>query len=169
MCTRQSRKVIWDMINTLFLTLQLSNLLFLLSLSTHKHMSMVSRVILSNFFKEQWTQNHPQYLSGLCTFFPTTFLEIAVVGFNYSYCSGGSRGGPLIFRPNRDPNGRKKVFWDPPPPYLRAWMTGLPPYLKVWIRHCSVKQFLDSYNYDVGFSSENKNLLEKNPNILKLL
>ena len=28
MCTRQSRKVIWDMINILFLTLQLSNLLF---------------------------------------------------------------------------------------------------------------------------------------------
>ena len=27
MCTRQSREVIWDMINTLFLTLELSNLL----------------------------------------------------------------------------------------------------------------------------------------------
>ena len=41
-CTRQSRKVIWDMINTLFLTLQLSNLLLLLSFSTR---------ILSNFFE----------------------------------------------------------------------------------------------------------------------
>ena len=29
--------------------------------------------------KEQWTQNHPQYLSGLSrALFPTTFLEIAV-------------------------------------------------------------------------------------------
>ena len=40
---------------------------------------MVSPAILSNFFEEQWTQNHPQYLSGLlCALFPTTFLEIAV-------------------------------------------------------------------------------------------
>ena len=60
MCTPQSRKAIWDMVNTLFLTLQLSKLLLLLSFSTHKHMSMVSRAILSSFFEEQWTQNHPQ-------------------------------------------------------------------------------------------------------------
>ena len=59
MCTRQSRKVIWDMINTLFLTLQLSNLLLLLFFSTRKHTSMTSRTILSNFFEEQWTQNRP--------------------------------------------------------------------------------------------------------------
>ena len=38
-----------------------------------------SRAILSNFFEEQCTQNHPQYLSGLSpALFPTTFLEIAV-------------------------------------------------------------------------------------------
>ena len=36
---------------------------------------MASRVIHSNFFEEQWTQKHPQYLSGLSR---TTFLEIAV-------------------------------------------------------------------------------------------
>ena len=42
-------------------------------------MSMASRAILSNFFEEQWTQNHPKYLSGLSrALFPTTFLEIAV-------------------------------------------------------------------------------------------
>ena len=42
-------------------------------------MSMASRAILSNFFEEQWTQNHPQYLSGLMRpLFPTTFLKIAV-------------------------------------------------------------------------------------------
>ena len=40
---------------------------------------MASRAILSNFFEEQWTQNHPQYLSGLSrALFPTTFLELAV-------------------------------------------------------------------------------------------
>ena len=40
---------------------------------------MASRVIFSNFFEEQSTQNHPQYLSGLSrALFPTTFLEIDV-------------------------------------------------------------------------------------------
>ena len=40
---------------------------------------MACRAILSNFFEEQWTQNNPQYLSGLSrAVFPTTFLEIAV-------------------------------------------------------------------------------------------
>ena len=43
---------------------------------------MASRVILSNFFEKQLTQNHPQYLSGLSrALFPTTFLEIGV-----NYC-----------------------------------------------------------------------------------
>ena len=46
MCTRQSRKVTWDMINTLFLTLQLSNLVLLLSFSTFKCKSMASPAIL---------------------------------------------------------------------------------------------------------------------------
>ena len=69
MCTRQSRKVIWDVINTLFLTLWLSNLLLLLSFSTHRHMSMASPAIVSNFFEKQWTQDHPCYISGVvaCT------------------------------------------------------------------------------------------------------
>ena len=45
-------------------------------------MSMASRAIFSNFFEEQWTQNHPQYLSGLSrALFPTTFLETAVCKF----------------------------------------------------------------------------------------
>ena len=45
--------------------------------------SQTSRAILSNFFEEQCTQNHPQYLSGLSrALFPTTFLEIAVYGYN---------------------------------------------------------------------------------------
>ena len=46
----------------------------LLSFRTCKHMSMASRAILSNFFENQWTQNHPQYLSGLSHgLHPTTF------------------------------------------------------------------------------------------------
>ena len=53
LCMRQSQKVIWDMINNLFLTLQLSNLLLFLSFSNYKHKSMASRVILANFFEEQ--------------------------------------------------------------------------------------------------------------------
>ena len=53
MCTRQSRKVTWDMINNLFLTLQLSNLLLFLSFSNYKHKSMASSAILANFFEEQ--------------------------------------------------------------------------------------------------------------------
>ena len=47
-------------------------------------MSMVSRAILWNFFEKQWTQDHPQYLSGLSrALFPTTFLEIAVYQQGY--------------------------------------------------------------------------------------
>ena len=41
--------------------------------------------ILSNFFEEQRTQNHPQCLSGLSrALFPTTFVEIAVYVTNHS-------------------------------------------------------------------------------------
>ena len=48
-------------------------------------MSMASSAILSNFFEEKRTQNHPQYLLGLSrALFPTTFLEIAVCGKIYS-------------------------------------------------------------------------------------
>ena len=41
--------------------------------------SMASHAILSNLFEEQWTQNHPQYFSGLSrALLPTTFLEVAL-------------------------------------------------------------------------------------------
>ena len=82
MCTQKSWKVRWDMINILFPTLQLSNLLFLLPFSTHRHTSVASRVILSNFFEEEWQYlsiPFPQYFSGLSrAHFTTTFLKIAV-------------------------------------------------------------------------------------------
>ena len=45
-------------------------------------MSVASSAILSNFFEEKWTQNHPQYLLGMSrALFPTAFLEIAVCEF----------------------------------------------------------------------------------------
>ena len=48
---------------------------------------MASRAILSNFFEEQRTQNHPQHLSGLSrALFPTTFLEIAVY-LHFLFCA----------------------------------------------------------------------------------
>ena len=46
MCTQQSRKVIWDMINTMFFT-------FVAFISNRKHMSVAPRAFLSNFFEEQ--------------------------------------------------------------------------------------------------------------------
>ena len=77
MCTRQSQKVIWDMINTLFLMNVAVEFTLLLSFSTPKHMSMGSSAILSNFFEEQWTQNHSEHPLGLsCALFLTTFLKI---------------------------------------------------------------------------------------------
>ena len=43
------------------------------------HSQTYVHAILSNFFEEQWTQNHPQYLSGLSrALLLTTFLKIAV-------------------------------------------------------------------------------------------
>ena len=80
-CARD--KVIWDMINTLFLATVSCRTYFCCSAfafaNISKHTSMASRAILSNFFDEQWTQNHPQYLSGLShALFSTTFFEIAV-------------------------------------------------------------------------------------------
>ena len=52
MCTRQSRKVMWDMINTLFLMTVPVEPTFFISFSTHKDISTAFR---TNFFEEQWT------------------------------------------------------------------------------------------------------------------
>ena len=50
-------------------------------LAAHKHTSIASHATLSYFFEEQWTKNHPQYLSGLSSaLFLRTFLEKAVYG-----------------------------------------------------------------------------------------
>ena len=71
LCTRQSRKVIWDMINTLFLTtvaVEPTFVAFLLHSQTTFPWPFVP--ILSNFFEKKRTQNHPQCLSGLSRTFP---------------------------------------------------------------------------------------------------
>ena len=65
MCTRQSRKIIWDIINTLFFwhcSCRTYFCCFSLALANILPWSLVHD---SNFFEKQWTQNHPQNLSGL--------------------------------------------------------------------------------------------------------
>ena len=52
------------------------------------------------------------------------------------------RGGPL-FLDQTEARRVEKMFWRPPPPYLRVWMTPPPfPYLKVWIRYCSCHLYI---------------------------
>ena len=46
LCTRQSRKVIWDMINTLVLDTVAVEPTFVVSFSPRRHTSMASRAIL---------------------------------------------------------------------------------------------------------------------------
>ena len=66
MCTRQSQKVIWDMINRLFLTTVAVKPTFVIfPLALANILSVAFRAILSNFFEELCTQNHPQSLLGL--------------------------------------------------------------------------------------------------------
>ena len=60
----------------------------------------------------------------------------------------GRRGPPIIFRPNRNPKGRKKFFWRTAPPLskgLDALTPPPPPYLKVWIWHCYLPPKLLQY------------------------
>ena len=70
MCMWQSREVICDMINTLFLTLLLSKLLLLRSFSTCKCMSMAFCAILSNFIEKIVNSKSPAipFAIVLCTF-----------------------------------------------------------------------------------------------------
>ena len=68
------------MINTLFLTTVAVEPTFgYFFFSTRKHVSVACCAILSIFFEEQCTQNHPQSLSGLSRpLFSAPFLEVAV-------------------------------------------------------------------------------------------
>ena len=69
------------MINTLSLTLQLSNLFSWLSFSTCKHLCVASFVLFYQISqKNSELKNHPQYLPGLAhALFVTTFLDMAVI------------------------------------------------------------------------------------------
>ena len=75
MCTQQSWKVIWDMINALFLTLQL----WIYFCSTRKHTSKASRATLSDIFWRTVNSKPPTIPFGIvaCTL-PANCLEIAL-------------------------------------------------------------------------------------------
>ena len=138
MCGRQSRKVIWDMINTLFLTLQLSNLLLLLSFRTRKHNSMASRAInvqISLKYSELKTTHN-------------TFRDCRVAvyrRFRESATQAIIFQSPDLFhfdnvlkaehlRCVKISSGSREGAWPPPPPPLFLDQTDppAPPYLRVW-------------------------------------
>ena len=83
MCTRQSRKVIWDVINTLRYSWHCSCRIFYccfpLAFANIRLWPLVPFFQISLNNSELKTAR-PQYLSGLSrALFPTTFLEIAVM------------------------------------------------------------------------------------------
>ena len=63
------------MINSLFLTTVAVEPTFVAFLKRSQTYVRGLRAILSNFFEEQNTQNHPQYLSGLSRAHFPAFLE----------------------------------------------------------------------------------------------
>ena len=79
MWARQSQKVIWDIHYCSWHRSRRTYFCYFPLAFTNIRPWPLMPLDLSNFFEEQWTQNHPQYLSGLsCALFPTTFLEIAM-------------------------------------------------------------------------------------------
>ena len=114
----KSRKVIWDMNSTLFPTLQLSNLLFLLFFSTPKHTFMTSRTILSNFFEEKWTQNRPTVPFGIvaCTFSDNLSRNSCIPNYRrfHNFGPSGAWGKPgapgLRARPGLFRNAPQKII-----------------------------------------------------------
>ena len=75
-CARATIPEGWDMINTLFLTMQLSNLLLMLSFSIRKHASMACRAILSNFLKNSKLKTtHNTFRDCRVHFFPQPFSK----------------------------------------------------------------------------------------------
>ena len=89
---------------------------------------MASRVILSNFFEEQWTQNHPQYPSGLSrALFPTTFIEIAVyfpceckTYFTAGLAPSSSNDNTMSVREERDATWRSVSPPSPKQPFIAS-------------------------------------------------
>ena len=108
-------------------------------------LSMASPAILSTFFEEQWTQNQPQYLSGLSrALFPTGFFEKAV----YKYCKRLSRTPfqiaslptSLLFG---EESCQPPSFKSLSSPLIRKWYT-------VFINHdCNTSRGLTRYDSSV--------------------
>ena len=79
LCTRQSRKVIWDMINTLFLTtvaVEPTFVAFLKHSQTHFH--GLSCLFFQISLKKRELKTTHNVFQDCRALFPTTFLEIAV-------------------------------------------------------------------------------------------
>ena len=87
-CTRYSRKLMRDMISTLFLTTVAVEPTFV-AFFQHSQTYIHGLSCLSfKFLCRRVNSNHPQYLSGLSrALFPTTFLAIAVWFMLLSACT----------------------------------------------------------------------------------
>ena len=153
------------MINTLFLTLQLSNLLLLLSFRTRKHKSMASRAInvqISLKYSELKTTHNTFRDCRVAVY--RRFRESATQAiifqssdlFHFDHVlkaehlrcvkiSSGSREGarppppppPPLFLDQTEARRVQKHFLRSPPPRLisGSGRTGGASYLKVWSRH----------------------------------
>ena len=80
MCTRQSRKIIWDMINRLFLTtvaVEPTFVAFLSHSQTHFH-GLSCQFFQISLKKRELKTTHNAFDKLSRALFPTTFLEIAV-------------------------------------------------------------------------------------------
>ena len=83
---------------------------------TLKDLALTNQTDFSRFLWSASLVSRVEFDEG-CLILPTTW-------------SGGTRGeAPIIFKPNWDPNGRKKIFWRPQPLHLRVRMTAPLPYL----------------------------------------
>ena len=64
------------------------------------------------FIEKQWTQNHPQYLSGLLhALYPTTFLEIAVKGHLEVILLVLTKGKPVVSIQVVAMQWKQQEFW----------------------------------------------------------
>ena len=84
----------------------------LLSLSTCKHTSMASTVILTNFFEEQRTQNHTQYLLALlhALFFSENFSQNSCINIEPWLPVNKSQSN-IVKPPKSDHQKYKELKW----------------------------------------------------------
>ena len=67
--------------------------------------------------------------SGYFKKFLTSLLQVKFIVIVICSCGSGEGGRgarPTYFKSKLRPEGRNKIFWRPPPPFLRVWMTGPP-------------------------------------------